>query len=140
VVTFENPVTLSAVLQLDACSVIASPVRSVGFLTAIAVTLSQSKARRSRDRYIGRLEQKQSHQRFIQQATQIVMESRGASEASAYQLLRTHAMHERESIESLASGIVKARSTLESDRPPPQRQPRARAGGDWPQKFFSPGC
>jgi AmiR/NasT family two-component response regulator len=112
VVTFENPITLAAVLQLEAFATIASPVRSAGLLTAIAVTLSQSKARRARERYIERLEQKQAHQRVIQQATQIVMESRGLDEAAAYQLLRSQAMLKRESIEVLASGIVKARATL----------------------------
>ena len=113
VVTFENPITLAAVLQLDAFTTIASPVRSAGLLTAIAVTVSQSKARRARERYIERLENKQSHQRVIQQATKIVMESRGLDEPAAYQVLRSQAMVKRESIEALASGIVKARAALD---------------------------
>ena len=112
VVTFENPITLAAVLQLDAFTTIASPVRSAGLLTAIAVTVSQSKARRALERYIDRLEQKQAHQRVIQQATQIVMESRGLEEDAAYQLLRSQAMLKRESIEVLANGIVKAKAAL----------------------------
>jgi len=112
VVTFENPITLAAVLQLDAFTTLASPVRSAGLLTAIAVTVNQSKARRARERYIERLEQKQAHQRVIQQATQIVMESRGLGEDAAYQLLRSQAMLKRESIEALANGIVKARAAL----------------------------
>lgn len=112
VLTFENPITLAAVLQLDAFTTIASPVRSAGLLTAIAVTMSQNKARRVRERYIERLEQKQGHQRVIQQATQIVMASRGLSEADAYQLLRSEAMTKRTSLEVLASGIVKAQAAL----------------------------
>jgi AmiR/NasT family two-component response regulator len=112
VLTFENPITLAAVLQLDAFTTIASPVRSAGLLTAIAVTMNQSKARRARERYIERLEQKSAHHRIIQQATQIVMESRGVPEAEAYQLLRSQAMLKRESIESFASSIVKARDAL----------------------------
>lgn len=112
VVTFENPITLAAVLQLDAFTTIASPVRSAGLLTAIAVTVSQSKARRARERYIDRLEQKQAHQRVIQQATKILMESRGLAEDEAYQLLRSHAMLKRESIEVLANGIVKAKAVM----------------------------
>lgn len=112
VVMFENPVTLAAVLLLDAFATIASPVRSAGLLTAIAVTMSQSKARRTHERYIERLEQKQAHTRVIQQATQIVMESRGLAEDEAYRLLRSQAMTKRESIETYASHIVKARATL----------------------------
>lgn len=112
VVAFENPITLAAVLHMNAFATIASPVRSAGLLTAIAVTLHQSRARRTRERYIERLEQKQAHQRLIQQATQIVMESRGLDEEQAYQLLRSQAMLKRESIEVLATGIVKARLAL----------------------------
>ena len=40
------------------------------------------------------------------------METRGVAEAEAYQLLRSQAMLKRESIEALASGIVKARAAL----------------------------
>jgi AmiR/NasT family two-component response regulator len=112
VLTFENPITLAAVLQLDAFTTIASPVRSAGLLTAIALTMHQSKARRARERYIERLEQKSAHGRVIQQATRIVMETRGLAEAEAYQLLRSQAMLKRESIERVASGIVKAQAAL----------------------------
>jgi AmiR/NasT family two-component response regulator len=112
ILTFENPITLAAVLQLDAFTTIASPVRSAGLLTAIAVTMNQSKTRRARERYIERLEQKSVHHRIIQQATQIIMESRGLSEGEAYQLLRSQAMIKRESIESIASSLVKAQAAL----------------------------
>lgn len=111
-VAFENPITLAAVLQLDAFTTITSPVRSAGLLTAIALTVRQSTARRALERYITRLEQKQAQQRVIQQATRIVMESRGLAEGEAYKLLRSQAMTKRESIEVFASGIVKAREAL----------------------------
>jgi AmiR/NasT family two-component response regulator len=112
VVTYENPITIEAVLQLNAFATIPSPVRSFGLLTAIAVALTQSKASRARERYIERLEQKQSNVRIIQQAKQIVMNSRGVSEDEAYQLLRSQAMLKREQIETVAGQIVKAHETL----------------------------
>ncbi|HTI17356.1 MAG TPA: ANTAR domain-containing protein [Trinickia sp.] len=112
VVTYENPVTIEAVLQLNAFATIPSPVRSFGLLTAIAVALSQSKTSRARERYIERLEQKQAKVRVIQQAKQIVMTSRGVSEDEAYQLLRSQAMVKREQIETVAGQIVKAHETL----------------------------
>ena len=74
VVTYENPVTIEAVLHLNAFATIPSPVRSFGLLTAIAVALTQFKACRARERYIERLEQKQAKVRVIQQATRIVMD------------------------------------------------------------------
>lgn len=112
VVTFENPITVTAVLQLEAFATIASPVRSAGLLTAIAVTISQHRARRAMERYIERMEQKQAHSRVIEQATKIVMESRRLDQVDAYKLLRSQAMLKRESIEAIASGIVKAKEVL----------------------------
>jgi AmiR/NasT family two-component response regulator len=49
---------------------------------------------------------------MIQQAKQIVMDTRGVSEEEAYQLLRSKAMLKREQIEIVAGEIVKAHETL----------------------------
>jgi AmiR/NasT family two-component response regulator len=112
VVAYENPTTIETVLQLNAFATIPSPVRSAGLLTAIALALHQSKASRLRERYIERLEQKQAKVRVIQQAKQIMMDSRGVSEEEAYQLLRSQAMLRREQIEAVAGEIVKAHERL----------------------------
>lgn len=112
IVTYESPVTVEAVLQLNAFATIPSPVRSFGVLTSIAVALSQWKAARSKDRYIVRLEQKQANLRTIQQAKKIFMATHGVSEEEAYQMLRAKAMLKREVIEDVASAIVKAHDLL----------------------------
>lgn len=112
VMTFENPLTVEAVIKLSAFATIASPVRSFGVLTAIAVTLSQSKAARTREKHIERLERKLADQRTIHKATQSLMTSRAISEDQAYQLLRSQAMARRESIESVAHQILKAQAIL----------------------------
>jgi len=112
VVTFENPISVTAVLQLEAFATIASPVRSAGLLTAIAVTISQYRARRQLERYIVRLEEKNSHAQIIERATRIVMENRGIDQPNAYKLIRTQAMSNRESIESISRGIVRANELL----------------------------
>jgi AmiR/NasT family two-component response regulator len=112
VVTCENPLTIEAVLRLNALATIPSPVISFGLLTTIVVALKQFEALRMRDRYVGRLEQKQAKVRVIQQATQLVMEKRGVSEEHAYQMLRSKAMLKREQIEVVAREIVKAHEAL----------------------------
>jgi AmiR/NasT family two-component response regulator len=112
VVTCENPLTIEAVLRLNALATIPSPVLSFGLLTTIVVALKQFEALRMRDRYVGRLEQKQAKVRVIQQATQLVMEKRGVSEEHAYQLLRSKAMLKRVQIEVVAREIVKAHEAL----------------------------
>jgi len=98
VVTYENPITIEAVSYLNAFATIASPVRSFGLLTAIAVAMTQFKASRMRERYIERLEQKQPKVRVIQQVKQLVTQTRGVSEEHAYQLLRSKAMLKSEQI------------------------------------------
>ncbi|PLZ03043.1 antitermination protein [Burkholderia sp. WAC0059] len=108
VVGYENPLTIEAVLQLQAFTTIPSPVRSSGLMMAIALTLSQHKASRLRERYIERLEQKSVKLRVIEQAKQILMRANGVTEDEAYQRLREQAMHNRESIEEVAGTIVKA--------------------------------
>lgn len=112
VVTYENPITIEAVLRLNAYATIASPVRSFGLLTAIAVALSQHKERQTREHYIQRLEQKSAGQRIVQQAKQVMMETRGVSEDEAYAFLRSRSMSKRESIEDVAQGIVEAHKLL----------------------------
>lgn len=115
VVTYENPITIEAVLQLDAFTTIASPVRPFGLLTAIAVALMQHKARHARERYIQRLEQKSTKQRVVQQAKQILMKARGVSEDEAYSILRSQSMAKRSNIEDVAHNIIKAHRTLGFD-------------------------
>jgi AmiR/NasT family two-component response regulator len=112
VMTYENPITIEAVLRLNAFSTIPSPVHPFGVRTAIAVALTQLKASRMRERYIERLEQKQAKVRVIQQATLLMMKTRDVSEERAYQLLRSKAMLKREQIETVAGEIVKAHETL----------------------------
>src|ERR1700733_11848198 len=73
VVAYEDPLTIEAVLRLNALATIPSPVSSFGLLTTIAVALTQFEALRMRERYVERLEQKQAKGRVIQRATQLVM-------------------------------------------------------------------
>lgn len=112
VMTYENPITIEAVLRLNAFSTIPSPVHPFGVRTAIAAALTQLKVSRMRERYIERLEQKQAKVRVIQQATLLMMKTRDVSEERAYQLLRSKAMLKREQIETVAGEIVKAHETL----------------------------
>jgi AmiR/NasT family two-component response regulator len=51
VVTCENPITIEAVLRLNALAMIPSPVRSFGLVTVVAVALTQCQALRIRDRH-----------------------------------------------------------------------------------------
>ncbi len=112
VVTYEDPITIEAVLRLDAYATIASPVRSSGLLTAIAVTLSQHRNRQAREQHIRRLEQKSAHQRMLHQAKQVMMSTRGVSEDEAHAFLREQAMSRRTTIEDVARRVLDAHKFL----------------------------
>lgn len=112
IVALENPITLAVVLHLNAFTTIASPVRPAGVLTALAITLYQSKQRRSRDHYIQRLEQKSAHQQVIHKATRALMDARRLKEEEAYEALRERAMLQREPIENVARQVLRATEAL----------------------------
>jgi len=112
VVTYENPVLVEAVLNLNAFGVIASPVKSSGMLTAIVVALSQSEKFRERERYISRLEQRLAGQRKIAKAKVILMKSKNLSEEAAYNLIRSRAMAKRLTTEEIADALIKADDIL----------------------------
>ncbi len=102
------PIIPVIAVQLNACSVIPSPVRSFGLLTALAITLSQARKTREREKHVKRLEGRMAVMRTVQQAKIILMETKGLSEIDAYNALRDQAMAKREPVEKIAEALVKA--------------------------------
>jgi AmiR/NasT family two-component response regulator len=115
VVNYENPVIIEAVLQLNAYGVIASPVKSSGLLTAIAVAVHQAEKSRTREKYVGRLEQRLTAQRKLAKAKAILMLTRNMSEEEAYNLIRNRAMTKRMTTEEIADAVIKANDILGLD-------------------------
>jgi AmiR/NasT family two-component response regulator len=95
-------------MQLNAFSVIPSPVRSFGILTAIAVTLAQHKTQKTLEKTIRRVEEKSAKQRTIELAKSILMKTQQISDKDAYLLLQTQARVNHLHIESVADEIVRA--------------------------------
>lgn len=87
VIAYENPIIVEALVQLNACSVIPSPVRSFGLLTALAITLSQSRKAREREKHVKRLDGRMAVMRTVRQAKIILIETKGMSEIDAYNAL-----------------------------------------------------
>lgn len=113
VIAYENPVIVEALVQLNACSVIPSPVRSFGLLTALTLTLSQSRRAREREKHVKRLEGRMAVMRTVQQAKIILIETKGMTEVDAYNALRDQAMAKREPVEKIAEALVKAHELLQ---------------------------
>ncbi|PTX03465.1 ANTAR domain-containing response regulator [Pararhodobacter aggregans] len=116
VVNYENPVIVDALLRLGAKSVIASPVRSFGLLSALVVARHVSEQARTKDRQIARLEGKLFGIRKVSEAKSILMETRGISDKEAYQVIREQAMSKRVSTEEIANAIINANSILSFKR------------------------
>jgi AmiR/NasT family two-component response regulator len=112
VVSYENPIFIEIMIQLNAYCAVPSPVRSFGVLTAIAVSLHQHKNRVALERYAQRVTEKFADQRKIQRAKSILMETRNLTEPEAHELLRSRAMGQRRSLEAVADTIVKAHECL----------------------------
>lgn len=116
VVNYENPVIVDALLRLGAKSVIASPVRSFGLLSALVVARHVNEQARTKNRQIARLEGKLFGIRKVSEAKSILMETRGISDKEAYQVIREQAMSKRVSTEEIANAIINANSILSFKR------------------------
>lgn len=115
VVNYENPLTLEAVLRINASGVIASPVKSFGVLTAMVVALHQNQVAVEREKYVERLEQRLSGLRKVAKAKAILMQTRNVSEEEAYRLIREQAMSKRITTEEIADAIINANEILGLD-------------------------
>ncbi len=112
VVNYENPTIIEAVLAINALGVVASPVKSFGLLTSIVVARHLSEAKRNRERYVARLEQRLASLRKIAKAKAILMNSRGISEEEAYKVIRDQAMSKRVTTEEIADALINANEIL----------------------------
>lgn len=114
VIAYENPIIVAALVQLNVCSIIPSPVRSFGLLTALTIALSQSRKARAREKHVKRLEGRMAAMRIVQQAKIILIETKGMSEIDAYNALRDQAMAKREPVEKIAEALVKANELFQN--------------------------
>ena len=112
VVTYENPTIVDAVLALGAQSVLPSPVRSFGLLTALVLARETHKEKRSLTRRLRKVEAKLLGARHLADAKAVMMKTHNISETQAYDLIRDQAMSKRTTIEEIAAAIVNASEVL----------------------------
>lgn len=117
VIRFENPIIIEALQQLDAYAVIPAPVRSFGLLASIVLTLSQARKAQDREKHVKRLENRLAVNRIIQNAKNILIETRGLSENEAYNALRDQAMAKREPVEKIAKALINAHELFSRGKP-----------------------
>jgi AmiR/NasT family two-component response regulator len=112
VVTYENPTIVDAVLALGAQSVLPSPIRSFGLLTALVLARETHKEKLSLMRRLRKVEAKLLGARHLADAKAVMMKTHDISDTQAYDLIREQAMTKRTTIEEIAEMIVHASQIL----------------------------
>ncbi len=110
IVDFENPTALRSLLDANAHSFVSKPIRSSGILSSLVMARSLQGYQNRLQGKVAKLEETLRSRREIERATRILMEVKGSSEDSAYQLIRQQATAQR-----LAMGVV-ARSIITAHR------------------------
>ncbi|WP_144107203.1 ANTAR domain-containing response regulator [Paraburkholderia sp. BCC1886] len=112
IVTYENPTIVDSVLQVGACAVLPSPVRSFGLLSALVVARRVHGESKEQSRKIRKLEAKLLGVRRIADAKSILMRTHRISDGAAYDLIREQAMSKRVTTEEIADAIINASEIL----------------------------
>jgi AmiR/NasT family two-component response regulator len=110
IVDFENPTALRSLLDTNAHSFISKPIRASGILSSLVMARALHGYQNRLLNKVAKLEETLRSRREIERATRILMEVKGSSEDSAYQLIRQQATAQR-----LAMGVV-ARSIITAHR------------------------
>ncbi|MBR8304749.1 MULTISPECIES: ANTAR domain-containing response regulator [Burkholderia cepacia complex] len=114
VIGYENPTVFDDMLQLGASGVLTSPLRSMGVMAALVMTLALSEEVQALHKRVVRLEQKLSSVNQINEAKLILMRTRGVNHTEAYRMIREQAMSKRIATEEIARAIIHANDILSS--------------------------
>jgi AmiR/NasT family two-component response regulator len=114
VLQFESPTVLDLACQLNSSSLLFSPVKPFGVLSAIVLAVNQHKVREDLLKRINKLEGRVESVRIIEQAKRFLMDTSGISDTEAFKIIRNRSMDKRCSIEDVAHSIITAKDALES--------------------------
>lgn len=112
IISYENPTVVDAALRMGARAVLATPIRSAGILSSLAMAKHAHLEIRGLQRRVKRLEQKLLSVNQINEAKAILVRTRKFSDGEAYCLMREQAMSKRVPVEEIACAIVHANNLL----------------------------
>lgn len=108
IISFETPEILQELERLHVHGVLSKPIRLFGVLAALTTAINLSRHEMRLKKRIASLDETLKARRIIEQAVQILAETRSLSEAEAYKRLRERSMEAKESIASIAATVVAA--------------------------------
>jgi len=108
IVEAESPFVIEAVARAGTSAVITKPVRSLGLLTTMVIAHALADQARTQDERIGKLESRLASVRQIEHAKAILMSRKSISEQAAYEMIRSHAMAKRLTMEAISTTIIEA--------------------------------
>lgn len=108
IVDYENPLVVEKALRLRAQAVIGLPLRTLGILANVLLSVNNHRRERRLRRHTERLTAKLKAIRDIDKAKAILMSINKMSEEEAYEAIRSQAMNKRTTIEAMATAIIHA--------------------------------
>ena len=112
IINYENPTIIDAAMRMGALAMLASPLRSTGILSSLAMAQHTHCELRELRHRIVRLQQKLLGANQISQAKAILVRTRAIDDAEAYRIIREQAMSKRVAIEEIARAIINADGVL----------------------------
>lgn len=112
IVTYESPIALKAITDLNAHGVISKPVRPLGILTQFALARYRHGFEARLVGKVEKLEETLKGRRLIERATKVLAGMNGIEEETAYLLLRDQATSKRITLVSVAESVIAMSETM----------------------------
>lgn len=114
IVTYESPIALQAIIDLNAHGVISKPLRPLGILTQFALARYRQSYERRLAGKVQKLEETLKGRRLVEKGVAALRAMNGLDEEAAYKLLRDQATSKRLSMATIAESIIAAQETMKS--------------------------
>jgi len=108
IISFETPEILQELERLHVHGVLSKPIRLFGVLAALTTAVSLARHEMRLKKRVASLDETLKARRTIEQAVQILAETRSITEAEAYKRLRDRSMESKQSIASIATAVIAA--------------------------------
>jgi len=114
IVTYESPIVLKAIIDLNVHGVISKPLRPLGILTQFALARYRHGYERRLAGKVQKLEETLKGRRLVERAILALREMNGLDEDKAYKLLRDQATAKRIPMARMAQTIITTHETMKS--------------------------